>query len=77
MVFIEAQRRLYLAILIFMITVVFSVGGCSSLSKKDDKATAPASKTSSAVAARYYDFGDVLVHLLFTKLAVFLPVYWF
>jgi hypothetical protein len=61
MVFIEAQRRLYLAILIFMITVVFSVGGCSSLSKKDDKATAPASKTSSAVAAQYYDFGDVLV----------------
>ena len=61
MVFIEAQRRLYLAILIFMITVVFSVGGCSSLSKKDDKATAPASKTSTAVAAQYYDFGDVLV----------------
>lgn len=61
MVFIDAQRRLYLAILIFMITVVFTVGGCSSLSKKDDKATAPASKTSSAVAARYYDFGDVLV----------------
>lgn len=61
MVFIEAQRRLYLTILIFLITVVFSVGGCSSLSKKDDKATAPASKTSTAVAAQYYDFGDVLV----------------
>ncbi len=61
MVFIDAQKRLYPAILIFMITVVFSIGGCSSLSKKDNKATAPASKTSSAVAAKYYDFGDVLV----------------
>ncbi len=61
MVFIDAQKRLYPAILIFMIAVVFSAGGCSSLSKKDDKATAPASKTGSAVAARYYDFGDVLV----------------
>ena len=61
MVFIDAQRRLYLATLVFMIAVVFSAGGCSSLTKKDDKATAPASKTSSAVAARYYDFGDVLV----------------
>jgi uncharacterized protein YceK len=61
MVFIDAQKRLYPAILIFMITVVFSIGGCSSLSKKDNKATAPASKTSSAVAAQYYDFGDVLV----------------
>ena len=61
MVFVDVQKRLYLATLIFMIAVVFSAGGCSSLSKKDDKATAPASKTSSAVAARYYDFGDVLV----------------
>ena len=61
MVFIDVQKRLYLATLIFMIAVVFSAGGCSSLTKKDDKATAPASKTSSAVAARYYDFGDVLV----------------
>ena len=61
MVFIDAQRRLYLATLVFMIAVVFSAGGCSSLTKKDDKATAPASKTSRAVAAQYYDFGDVLV----------------
>jgi len=61
MVVIDVQKRLYPAILIFMIAVVFSAGGCSSLSKKDDKATAPASKTGSAVAARYYDFGDVLV----------------
>jgi len=61
MVFIDVQKKLYPAILIFMIAVVFSAGGCSSLSKKDDKATAPASKTGSAVAARYYDFGDVLV----------------
>jgi uncharacterized protein YceK len=61
MVFRDIQKRLYPAVLTFMITVVFLVGGCSSLSKKDDKATAPASKTSSAVAAQYYDFGDVLV----------------
>ena len=61
MVFLDVQKRLYLASLIFMIAVVFSAGGCSSLSKKDDKATAPASKSSSAVAAQYYDFGDVLV----------------
>jgi hypothetical protein len=61
MVFINAQKRLFPAILIFMIAVVFLAGGCSSLSKKDDKATAPASKTSSGVAAQYYDFGDVLV----------------
>jgi uncharacterized protein YceK len=61
MVFIDAKKRLYPAILIFMITVVFTVGGCSSVSKKDNKATAPASKTSAAVSARYYDFGDVLV----------------
>jgi hypothetical protein len=61
MVIIDAQKRLYLAILISMITIVFAVGGCSSLSKKDDKATAPASQTSPAVAAQYYDFGDVLI----------------
>jgi uncharacterized protein YceK len=61
MVFRDVQKKLYPAVLTFMITVVFLVGGCSSLSKKDDKATAPASKTSSAVAAQYYDFGDVLV----------------
>jgi hypothetical protein len=61
MVFMDAHRRLYLVSLIFMIAVLFSAGSCSSLSKKNDKATAPASKTSSGVAALYYDFGDVLV----------------
>ena len=61
MVIIDVQKRLYLAILISMITIVFSVGGCSSLSKKDDKATASTSETSPAVAAQYYDFGDVLI----------------
>jgi hypothetical protein len=61
MVNIDAQKRLYLAILISMITIVFSVSGCSSLSKKDNKATAPESKTGPAVAAQYYDFGDVLI----------------
>jgi len=61
MIVIDTHRRLYLAILGFMITIVFAVGGCSSLTKKDDKATAPATKTSSGVPALYYDFGDVLV----------------
>ena len=61
MVIIDAQKRLYVAICIFTIAVVFLIGGCSSLSKKDSKATAPASRTGTAVAAQYYDFGDVLV----------------
>jgi uncharacterized protein YceK len=61
MVFTYVQKRLCLAISIFTIAVVFLVGGCSSLSKKDSKATAPASRTGTAVAAQYYDFGDVLV----------------
>ena len=61
MVFIDAKKGLYPAILIFMITVVFTVGGCSSVSKKDNKATAPESNTSTAAPALYYDFGDVLV----------------
>jgi len=61
MLVIDAQKRLYLAIFILMITVIFAVAGCSSLTKKDDKATAPSSETSAAVAAQYYDFGDVLV----------------
>jgi hypothetical protein len=61
MVRMDAQKRLYLGISIFTIAAVFLVGGCSSLSKKDSKATAPGSKTGTAVAAQYYDFGDVLV----------------
>ena len=61
MVFIDAKKGLYPAILIFIITAVFTVGGCASVSKKDNKATAPESKTNTAVSARYYDFGDVLV----------------
>ena len=61
MVLIDAKRRLYPVILLLIITIGFSFSGCSSLSKKDDKATAPASSTSTAVPALYYDFGDVLV----------------
>jgi hypothetical protein len=61
MIIIDAQKRLYPAIFIFTITVIFAVAGCSSLTKKDDKATVPSSGTSAAVAAQYYDFGDVLV----------------
>ena len=44
-----------------MIVMIISIGGCSSLTKKDDKATAPSAKGSSGVPALYYDFGDVLV----------------
>ena len=61
MLIFEAPKRLYLVVLIFVIAIVFSVGGCSSLSKKDNKATAPSAKTSGGVPAQYYDFGDVLV----------------
>ena len=55
------QIRLYPAILGFIIALALSIGGCSSLTKKDDTATAPSTKTSSGVPALYYDFGDVLV----------------
>ncbi len=61
MVITDLQKRLYLAILISMIAMVFSIGGCSSLSKKDDTAAASASETGPAVEAQYYDFGDVLI----------------
>ena len=61
MVFINAKKWLCPVILLLIITIGFSFGGCSSLSKKDEKATAPASSASTAVPAQYYDFGDVLV----------------
>ena len=61
MVIFEAPKRLYLAIFLLVFAVVFSVGGCSSLTKKENKATAPSAKTSGGVPAQYYDFGDVLV----------------
>ncbi|MGD8992688.1 MAG: hypothetical protein PVI00_14630, partial [Desulfobacterales bacterium] len=61
MVFFDAKTRLYPVILLLIITIGFSFSGCSSLSKKDDRATAPVSSTSTAVPALYYDFGDVLV----------------
>ena len=61
MVFINAKRRLFPVILLLIITIGFSFSGCSSLSKKNKKATAPTSSTSTAVPAKYYDFGDVLV----------------
>jgi translation initiation factor IF-2 len=41
--------------------MIISIAGCSSLTKKDNKATAPSAKSSSGVPAMYYDFGDVLV----------------
>ena len=61
MVNIEAKRKLWPAILIFVVALAISVAGCSSISKKEDKATAPSAKSSGGVPAQYYDFGDVLV----------------
>ena len=61
MVFIDTRKRLYPAIMIFLITIVFSTGGCSSTSKKEDNATAPASSPNAVASAQYYDFDDVLV----------------
>jgi hypothetical protein len=59
----DANRKRCLTILAFMVAMIFAVGGCSSLTKKDKQATAPSSggQTSGGVPARYYDFGDVLV----------------
>ena len=61
MTIIDPQKRMGLAVLGLMIAMAISVGGCSSLTKKDNTATAPSAKSSSGVPALYYDFGDVLV----------------
>ncbi|MDX1708001.1 MAG: hypothetical protein R3274_05335 [Desulfobacterales bacterium] len=44
-----------------ILVMVMSVGGCSSLKKKDKTATAPSAESAPGVPALYYDFGDVLV----------------
>jgi len=61
MAIIDAQKRMWLIVLGLMLAMIISSGGCSSLTKKDDKATAPSAKSGSGVPALYYDFGDVLV----------------
>ena len=61
MAIIDAQKRMWLVVLGLTIAMIISIGGCSSLTKKDDKATAPSAKSGSEVPALYYDFGDVLV----------------
>ena len=63
MVITDVNSKWVLPIFAFMMAIIFSVGGCSSLTKKDKQATAPSSgeQTSGGVPARYYDFGDVLV----------------
>ena len=50
-------------LIIFMMVLIFSVDGCSSITKKNEPVTASSSaeQTSERVPARYYDFGDVLV----------------
>ena len=55
------QNRRYAVILGFMIVTIIFLLGCSSLTKKNDTATAPSAKSESGVPALYYDFGDVLV----------------
>jgi hypothetical protein len=61
MVIIDAQKRMWPVVLGLTIAITLSIGGCQSLTKKDNKATAPSVKSSSGVPALYYDFGDVLV----------------
>ena len=61
MAIIDTKKRMGLVVLGLTIAMIISIGGCSSLTKKDNKATAPSEKSSSGVPALYYDFGDVLV----------------
>ena len=61
MAIIYAQKRMGLIVLGLAIAMIFSSGGCSSLTKKNNQATAPSATSDSGVKARYYDFGDVLV----------------
>lgn len=61
MAIIDAQKRMGLIVLALAIAMIFSSGGCSSLTKKNNQATASSSQSDSGVPARYYDFGDVLV----------------
>ena len=61
MAIIDAQKRMGLIVLGLAIAMIFSSGGCSSLTKKNNQATAPSETSDSRAQARYYDFGDVLV----------------
>jgi hypothetical protein len=61
MAIVDAQKRIWLVVLGLIIAIMISTGGCSSLTKKNEQATAPSVKSSSGVPALYYDFGDVLV----------------
>ena len=61
MLSIDLHRRLWPLLFGCVVAGIIFLGGCSSLSQKDDSATAPSAKTGSGVPARYYDFGDVLV----------------
>ena len=61
MAIVDAQKWRWLVVSGLTLAMMISIGGCSSLTKKDDKATAPSAKSSSGVPALYYDFGDVLV----------------
>jgi hypothetical protein len=61
MAIIDTKKGMGLVVLGLTIAMIISIAGCSSLTKKDNKATAPSEKSSSGVPALYYDFGDVLV----------------
>ncbi len=57
----DTRKRRLLVILALIIVMVVSVGGCSSVGKKNKTATAPSAESTTGVPALYYDFGDVLV----------------
>jgi hypothetical protein len=61
MAIVDAQKGVWPVVLGLIIAMIVSIGGCSLLTKKDNKATAPSVKSSSGVPALYSDFGDVLV----------------
>ena len=61
MTIIDDPKRMWLIVFGMTIAMLVSIGGCSSLTKKNNQATAPSEKSDSEVTALYYDFGDVLV----------------
>ena len=52
MAIIDAKKRVWLIVLGLAIAMIFSSGGCSSLTKKNNQATAPSAKSDSGVPAR-------------------------
>ena len=61
MTIIDDPKKMWLIVFGMTIAMLVSIGGCSSLTKKNNQATAPSEKSDFEVTALYYDFGDVLV----------------